>query len=243
MDFNNLEQVSALKSIFDQFDPTCQGLLDEKNFQDLLSYFEIDETFGPVMFRLLSIISKTKSPNNKPTIPTDLSTQRNYSYDDFESFSEEPIGITFDDFLNFFKLLTSGTTKEFFSLLFKAINLQDNERVGAKELVAFSNLMGDPITMQEANSIINDCLTFNQYLQNPGTEKNEIKTRPVRSNTISSNLSNLPSSPNQYKYITFSHFWKWYISEFPLSKQGSFNLTHQSITKSRSQSNIRTPPK
>ena len=65
--------------------------------------------------------------------------------------------IEFDTFLSFFEILISQDIKLFFEKLFHAIDLNDDGKLMAPDLIEFGKLIGDTITKEEADQIIIQC--------------------------------------------------------------------------------------
>lgn len=130
------EQIQQLKFVFDKFDENTDGFLYEDELSNLLSEFEIDRSFAPFMLRIFSRATK---------------------YGDKLQMKERE-GITFDNFLGFFVIMLSGNKKEFINLIFSAIDFDRNGKVGVNELIEFSKLIGDSMTIDEAEAMIRDCI-------------------------------------------------------------------------------------
>ena len=101
--------------------------LTEEGLRSLLLDFEMDESFAPAMLRILM---------------------------DQNSKTES---VEFDSLIKFFKVLTSGNIKEFFKLLFSAIDVNGDGTLGPDDLVQFATLVNDALTRQEALSIVQQC--------------------------------------------------------------------------------------
>ncbi|KAI5530892.1 EF-hand family [Trichomonas vaginalis G3] len=65
--------------------------------------------------------------------------------------------IEFDQFLTFFQILLSQNIKQFFELLFNAIDGNSDGKLLAGDIVEFGKLIGDEITSEEADQIIMQC--------------------------------------------------------------------------------------
>lgn len=128
------EQIQQLQFVFEKFDENGDGYLNEEELSNLLSEFEVDKSFSPFMLRIFSRANTSKMLTN------------------------ENSGITFDNFLSFFIIMISGNKKEFINLIFSAIDFDRNGKVGVNELIEFSKLIGDSMTIDQAEEMIQDCI-------------------------------------------------------------------------------------
>ena len=135
MDEISLEQRDQLMLVFNSFDENNDERLNENELRNLLSDFEIDGNFAPVMLRIFSRANK-----NSEKQPSEID------------------GITFDNFVSFFNIMLSGNKKDFINLIFSAIDFDRDGKVGVNELIEFSRLIGDSLTIDEAKAMITDCL-------------------------------------------------------------------------------------
>ncbi|KAK8845025.1 Rhomboid- protein 3 [Tritrichomonas musculus] len=135
MDEISSEQIDQLMLVFQKFDQSNDGCLDEDELRNLLSDFEIDGNFAPVMLRIFSRANRSA-----------------------EEQINELDGISFDNFLSFFVIMLSGNKKEFINLIFSAIDCDRDGKVGVNELIEFSRLIGDNLSIDEAKAMIADCL-------------------------------------------------------------------------------------
>ncbi|OHT10807.1 calmodulin [Tritrichomonas foetus] len=135
MDFDEF-QINDLRLVFQQSDIDQNGLLNEEELRIMLSDFDIDESFAPAMFR---IFAGSNTDEDSPTTST------------------HEKGVGFDDILKFFRVLMSGDIKNFFRLLFNAIDTDKNGALSAAELIDFSRLVGDPLSCAQAKMIIDQC--------------------------------------------------------------------------------------
>ena len=129
---------------------------------------DADESFAPLMLRLF--------------------VQRDSSRGD----QSQEAGIGFDDLNQFFKILMSGDMKLFFNVLFNGIADDCNGQLTADKLVDFSSLVGEPLELDDAIHIIQQCgnrrnegrIGFDEfwewYTSEHGSENNEIYRTEIK---------------------------------------------------------------
>lgn len=174
-------QINMLQTLFQNFDQDNKGYLIEKELRCLLTEFEIDESFAPLMLRLFSC-SENSSDEQKD--------------------NTEQQKITFNNFIAFFKILLSGDMKSFFNLIFTAIDFDRNGKIGIEELIEFSTLIGDSLTEQEAKYILRECskknnlnkVMNNTKIRNYHFENNQNQELGTKDDTIPYSCSNSPLS-------------------------------------------------
>lgn len=71
--------------------------------------------------------------------------------------SHDAEGVKFDDILHFFEVLISGDIKNFFKLLFSAIDGDNDQTLGVQDITSFGELVGDNLTEDEVSEIMKQC--------------------------------------------------------------------------------------
>lgn len=66
-------------------------------------------------------------------------------------------GVEFNDILNFFKVLNTGNIKDFFRLLFSAIDEDNDQTLGVQDITSFAELVGDNLSEDEVSEIMKQC--------------------------------------------------------------------------------------
>lgn len=129
----NEEQTEKLREIFKQNDIDGNGRLSEPELRVLLSEFDIDESFAPALLRIF--VGTKKDKEN----------------------SDVANGVSFENLLEFFKVLISGNIRDFFRMLFNAMDTNNDGGIDVNDLISFSGLVGDKLTDEDANDIIEQC--------------------------------------------------------------------------------------
>ena len=129
----NEEQTQKLHNIFKQNDIDKNGKLSEPELRKLLSEFDIDESFAPALLRIF------------------VGTKKDQENSDVSS------GVSFENLLEFFNVLISGNVESFFRMLFNAMDTNNDGGIDMNDLIFFSGLVGDKLTNEDANDIIEQC--------------------------------------------------------------------------------------
>ena len=58
-------------------------------------------------------------------------------------------------------MIITGDTQQFYQMLFLAIDSNDDNRINKYDLVEFSRLFGEELSLEEAGKIIKDCVPDN----------------------------------------------------------------------------------
>ena len=161
MDFDE-QQRQLLYEVFSKFDREKKGYLNEMELRNLLAEFEIDQSFAPSMLRIFSGTSKSCSSSSS-SLDDDFSSTSSPSID--TDISDSPINssdftktyVSFEDIIQFFKVIITGDTQQFYQMLFSAIDSNNDNRINKTDLVEFSRLFGDELSEEAADNIINDC--------------------------------------------------------------------------------------
>ena len=157
MDFDE-QQRQLLHEVFSKFDNEKKGYLNEMELRNLLSEFEIDQSFAPSMLRIFSGTNKSSSSSmdddfisSSSPDDTDVTDSSNSSTDSSTTY------VSFEDIIQFFKVIITGDTQQFYQMLFSAIDSNNDNRINKNDLVEFSRLFGDELSEEVADSIIKDC--------------------------------------------------------------------------------------
>ena len=110
--------------------------LGENEIRLLLNEFEIDESFAPALRLILS------------------NSQCEDKDEENGDYSKTKIDAAADIIINFFNILTSGEIKDFFRMLFKAIDRDNDGELDVKDINYFGNLVGENISEEEAKDIM-----------------------------------------------------------------------------------------
>lgn len=155
MDFDE-QQRQLLYEVFSKFDHEKKGHLNEMELRNLLAEFEIDQSFAPSMLRIFSGSSKSCSSSTDDDF---VSTDSDVCYSTSSSGDDScsTILVSFEDIIQFFKVIITGDTQQFYQMLFSAIDSNNDNRINKNDLVEFSRLFGDELSEEAADSIINDC--------------------------------------------------------------------------------------
>ena len=129
----NEEQTEKLHSIFAQNDIDKNGRLSEPELRKFLSEYDIDESFAPALLRIF--VGSNKNKNKDDVVK----------------------GVSFENLLKFFNVLISGSIKDFFQMLFNAMDTNNDGGIDVNDLISFSGLVGDKLTDEDANDIIQQC--------------------------------------------------------------------------------------
>ncbi|KAK8878361.1 Rhomboid- protein 3 [Tritrichomonas musculus] len=163
MDFDE-QQKQLLYEVFSKFDCEKEGYLNETELRNLLVEFEIDQSFAPSMLRIFAGTNKSRSNS----IDYEFSSSgSDYQIDsssldsnasDSSSNSDSSISyVSFEDIIEFFKVIITGDTQQFYQMLFAAIDSNNDSRINKNDLVEFSRLFGDELSEEAAAKIITDC--------------------------------------------------------------------------------------
>jgi hypothetical protein len=68
-------------------------------------------------------------------------------------------GVSWNEWCNFFDVLSSGSPYRFQKMLFSAIGTTNDNTVGVNDLIEFGKLIGDPIDVGDAQEIISQWST------------------------------------------------------------------------------------
>lgn len=71
--------------------------------------------------------------------------------------SKNKQNVDYDQFLSFFHILLSQNIKQFFELLFNAIDSNGDGQLNSEDIVEFGKIIGDEITVEESEQIIQQC--------------------------------------------------------------------------------------
>ena len=127
MQFNE-EQIEKLRGIFAENDIDKNGRLSEPELRKFLSEYDIDESFAPALLRIFVGSDKSKG--------------------------DVVNGVSFENLLEFFNVLISGNIKDFFRMLFNAMDTNNDGGIDVNDLISFSGLVGDKLTDEDANDNI-----------------------------------------------------------------------------------------
>lgn len=164
MDFDE-QQRQLLYEVFSKFDREREGFLNEMELRTLLAEFEIDQSFAPSMLRIFSGTSKSRSNSIDYDFTTNSNDDQIYSSsidsttsDSSNSSMDSSVPyVSFEDIIEFFKVIITGDTQQFYQMLFSAIDSNNDNRINKNDLVEFSRLFGDELSDEAAAKIITDC--------------------------------------------------------------------------------------
>ena len=157
MEFSS-DQKHMLKAVFNRCDLDHSEGLNLEELKLFLSEVEIDESFAEAM--LLIIVTKQEIERKDEMLQqqsTDLTNQQSTETQNPEQ-TDQPINeIHFDDLFSLFELLFSGKMREFYSLLYKAIDIDHDGKLNIGDLQKFGKMLGEEISEDEAERIVNSC--------------------------------------------------------------------------------------